>query len=180
MKTLPRVDIAIAGGGWSGLLLAKELAARTRLSIAVLERGASRTTADYAEGMDEVDYAVRLRMMQDASKDTITFRHTSKDRALPVRQFGSFLPGDGLGGAGEHWNGETPRLLPDVFEVYSRTVERYGKKRLPADHSIQDWGVRYGELEPYYNRAEGLLGISGRGGRNPFEGPRSSGYPRRR
>lgn len=177
MKTLPRVDVAIVGGGWSGLLLAKELGARTGLSIAVLERGASRTTADYAGGMDELDYAIRLRMMQDASKETVTFRHTSKDRALPIRQFGSFLPGDGLGGAGEHWNGETPRFLPDVFEVYSRTVARYGKKRLPADHSIQDWGVTYAELEPYYARAEALLGISGRGGRNPFEGPRSAGYP---
>ena len=32
MKTLPRVDVAIAGGGWSGLLMAKELGARTGLS----------------------------------------------------------------------------------------------------------------------------------------------------
>ena len=88
MKTLPRVDVAIAGGGWSGLLLvAKELGARTSLSVTVLERGAPRTTADYAAGMDEVDYAIRLRLMQDASKETITFRHTAKDRALPIRQF---------------------------------------------------------------------------------------------
>ncbi len=177
MKTLPPVDVAIAGGGWSGLLLAKELGARTSLSVVVLERGPARTTADYAAGMDEVDYAVRLRLMQDASKETITFRHTSKDRALPMRQFGSFLPGNGVGGAGEHWNGETPRLLPDVFEVYSRTVQRYGKKRLPVDHAMQDWGVIYSELEPYYDRAEALLGISGRSRRNPFEGPRSAGYP---
>ena len=68
MKTLPRTDAVIVGGGWTGLLLAKELGARTSLSVVVLERGASRKTADYFEGMDELDYAIRNRMMQDVSK----------------------------------------------------------------------------------------------------------------
>src|SRR5207253_3370853 len=108
VKTLPRVDVAIAGGGWSGLLLAKELGARTALSVVVLERGGPRKTADYFDGMDELDYAIRNRMMQDVSKETVTLRHTSSARALPVRQFASFLPGTGTGGSGEHWNGLTP------------------------------------------------------------------------
>lgn len=177
MKTLPRVDVAIAGGGWAGLLLAKELGARTGLSVVVLERGGPRKTADYFEGMDELDYAIRLRMMQDAAQETVTFRHTHRDRALPVRQFAGFLPGTGLGGAGEHWNGTTPRFLPDCFEIHTRTVERYGAGRLPANHSIQDWGITYAELEPFYTRAERLLGISGRTGLDPFEGPRSGEYP---
>jgi gluconate 2-dehydrogenase alpha chain len=177
MKTLPRVDVAIAGGGWAGLLLAKELGARTGLSVVVLERGGPRKTADYFEGMDELDYAIRLRMMQDPSKETVTFRNTIKDRALPVRQLAGFLPGTGVGGAGEHWNGTTPRFLPDSFEVRTRTVERYGAGRLPANHSIQDWGITYSELEPFYTRAEQLLGISGKAGADPFEGPRSAEYP---
>ncbi len=162
MKTLPRADVAIAGGGWAGLLMAKELGARTGLSVVVLERGGPRKTADYFEGMDELDYAIRFRMMQDVAKETVTFRHTHKDRALPVRQFGAFLPGTGVGGAGEHWNGTTPRFLPDCFEIHTRTVARYGAGRLPANHSIQDWGITYAELEPFYTRAERLLGISGK------------------
>ena len=85
MKTLPRADVAIVGGGWAGLLMAKELGARTGLTVVVLERGGPRKTADYFEGMDELDYAIRFRMMQDVSKETVTFRHTSRDRALPVR-----------------------------------------------------------------------------------------------
>src|SRR3954469_10766197 len=56
MKTLPRVDIAIVGGGWTGLLMAKELGARTGLSVVVLERGVPRKTADYFQGMDELDF----------------------------------------------------------------------------------------------------------------------------
>ena len=186
MKTLPAVDAVIVGGGWTGLLMAKELGSRSGLSVAVLERGKHRESADYPGTMDELDYAVRVHMMQDLSLETVTVRHDSIQRALPMRQYGSFLPGTGVGGAGEHWNGISPRFLPDCFELFSRTVEKYGAKRLPADHSIQDWGVTYDEMEPYYTRAERMLGISGKAGNirgkkivggNIFEGWRSAEYP---
>jgi gluconate 2-dehydrogenase alpha chain len=186
MKTLPSVDVAIVGGGWTGLLMAKELGSRTTLSVVVLERGGLRKTDDYRMDMDELDYAVRLRMMQDASRETVTLRHNLTQRALPLRQHASFFPGSGVGGAGEHWNGEFPRILPDCFAMLSNTIEKYGAERLPEDHSIQDWGVTYDELEPHYTRAEVLLGISGKAGNirgkqieggNIFEGWRSAEYP---
>ena len=186
MKNLPHVNVAIIGGGWSGLLMAKELGSRTALSIAVIERGALRGTADYFSGMDELDYAIRFHMMQDPSQQTVTFRHSAQERALPIRQYGSFLPGTGVGGAGEHWNGVCHRGSPDAFELLTRTTEKYGAKRLPEDHAIQDWGVTYDELEPYYARVDALLGVSGKAGNlhgkkqeggNPFEGWRSAEYP---
>jgi gluconate 2-dehydrogenase alpha chain len=186
VKTLPRADVVIVGGGWTGMLMAKELGTRTSLSIVVLERGASHAPDEYAAGMDELDYAIRFRMMQDLSHETVTFRHSVKDRALPLRQHGSFLPGTGVGGAGEHWSGVFPRFLPDCFELYSRTVEKYGVARLPEDHAIQDWGVTYDQIEPYYMRVEHLLGISGKAGNirgtrieggNIFEGWRNAEYP---
>ena len=82
-----------------------------------------------------------------------------------------------MGGSGEHWTGIVPRFLPDAFELHTRTIERYGAKRLPENHSIQDWGITYAELEPFYTRAERLLGVSGKTGSDPFEGPRSAEYP---
>src|SRR5690242_9671906 len=136
--------------------------------------------------MDELDFAIRLRMMQDLSQDTVTLRHTPSQRALPLRQHGSFLPGTGVGGSGEHWNALCPRFLPDCFELLSRTTEKYGAPRLPANHAIRDWGITYDELEPYYTRVDKLLGVSGKAGNlkgqiaeggNPFEGPRSEEYP---
>lgn len=186
MKALPSVDVVIVGGGWTGLLMAKELSAQVPLSIVVLERGGPRKTDEYGEDMDELDYAIRLRMMQDASRETVTFRHNPSQRALPLRQHGTFLPGSGVGGAGEHWNGMCPRFLPDCFELRSRTIEKYGPTRLPEDHAIQDWGVTYDDLEPHYARADLLLGVSGKAGNirgkqidggNIFEGWRSSEYP---
>ncbi|MFN0166999.1 MAG: GMC family oxidoreductase [Bryobacteraceae bacterium] len=186
MKNLKPVDVVIVGGGWTGLLAAKELGARTGLRIAVLERGEPRRTADYADDMDELEFAIRLKMMQDIRHETVTFRHDPSQSALPVRQYGSFLPGTGVGGSGEHWSGISYRYLPDSFELLTRTVDKYGRKRLPEDHAIQDWGVTYDELEPYYTRAERLMGISGKAGNlkgraipggNIFEGWRSEEYP---
>lgn len=186
MKTLPHVDVVIVGGGWTGLLMAKEIGSRTALSIVVLERGAPHKPDEYATDMDELDYSIRYHMMQDPSLETVTLRHSAGDRAFPLRQHGSFLPGTGIGGAGEHWSAVYPRFLPDSFELYSRTVEKYGVPRLPEDHAIQDWGVTYDELEPHYTRAEALLGISGKAGNlrgtkieggNIFEGWRSAEYP---
>lgn len=186
MKTLPPVDVVIVGGGWTGLLMAKELGSRTSLSVVVLERGGPRNADNYGDDMDELDYSIRFRMMQDASRETVTLRHTMSERALPLRQHASFFPGAGVGGAGEHWNGEFPRMLPDCFALLSKTIEKYGAGRLPEDHAIQDWGVTYDELEPHYMRVEMLLGISGKAGNlrgkqmeggNIFEGWRSGEYP---
>jgi len=186
MKALPHVDVVIVGAGWTGLLTAKELGSRTSLSIVVLERGAAHSPTEYANGMDELEHSIHFRMMQDLSLETVTIRHSTNDRAYPVRQYGSFLPGTGVGGAGEHWSAVFPRFLPDAFELYSRTVEKYGAARLPEDHALRDWGVTYDALEPYYMRAENLLGISGKAGNirgekiaggNIFEGWRSAEYP---
>lgn len=77
---------------------------------------------------DELRYALRYELMQDLSKETITFRGNERTRALPMRQYGSFLLGDGLGGAGVHWNGQTFRFLPYDFEIRSKTIEKYGKQ----------------------------------------------------
>ncbi|MCC6586572.1 MAG: GMC family oxidoreductase [Bryobacterales bacterium] len=185
MKRLPEVDTVIVGGGWTGLLMAKELTAASR-QVVVLERGPMRKTADYADDMDELDFAIRARMMQDIRHETITVRHSTKDRALPVRQYGSFLPGTGVGGGGEHWSGISYRYMPEAFRLRSHYRERYGEKRLPEGHALQDWGITYQELEPYYWKAEQMMGLSGKAGNlngkkmaggNVFEGPRSHEYP---
>lgn len=185
---LKSADIVIVGLGWTGGILAKELA-DTGLSIVVLERGAPRDTNPdfmYPTVHDELRYAQRHELMQNVSRETLTFRNTAGETALPMRQLGSFLPGEGVGGAGVHWNGATWRWLPWDHEPLKLTLARYGRAAIPPDMNLQDWGVSYDELEPYYDKFEFLCGISGKAGNlrgekiaggNVFEGPRQREYP---
>jgi gluconate 2-dehydrogenase alpha chain len=185
---LKPVDVVIVGVGLTGTILAKELA-ESGLKVVGLERGRWRdTNPDFAMpyAHDELRFVKRYELMQDLSKETITFRNAPNETALPMRQLGSFLPGEGVGGAAVHWGGLTWRFLPWDFETRSRTLARYGKNQIAEDCTSQDWGVTYNELERHFDRFEHLYGISGKAGNlkgkiipggNPFEGPRSREYP---
>jgi gluconate 2-dehydrogenase alpha chain len=150
MATLKSVDAVMIGFGWTGGILANELT-KAGLNVVGLERGDYRSGPDFAiPGVhDELAYGVRYKLFQDASKETLTFRQNRSQTALPIRQFGSFLPGDGLGGAGVHWNGVTWRFLPWDFETRSRSIARYGAAIMGEDCTSADWGISYDELEPY-------------------------------
>jgi gluconate 2-dehydrogenase alpha chain len=187
-RKLPAKDVAIIGLGWTGAILAYELA-KAGLNVVAIERGPWRDTAtDFppAYAQDELRYAVRLDLFLRPEQQTLTFRNNASQTAMPIRSFSGFLPGNGVGGAGIHWNGQTWRFLPSDFQLRSHLEGRYGKDALPADMTIQDWPVSYDELEPYYDRFEKLCGTSGKAGNlrgkkqaggNPFEGWRSSEYP---
>ncbi|HEY4364417.1 MAG TPA: GMC family oxidoreductase [Bryobacteraceae bacterium] len=185
MQTLKPVDVVIAGGGFVGLTLAKEITTRTSLNVVVLERGQPRKTSDYATGMDELDYALRFRMMQNLADETATHRHSARAAASPIRQYGSFQPGTGVGGAGEHWGAISYRFYPEAFRLASHLREKFSAARLSSDLNVQDWGFTYEDIEPYYWHAEQLIGVGGKAGNlqgkkidggNVFEGPRSHEY----
>src|SRR5579875_1464216 len=187
-KRLKRADAVIIGIGWSGSILARELT-KAGLKVVGLERGKFRTPeADFAlpHIRDELKYAVRQELILDPSLETLTLRHAPHETALPLRRFGAFMPGMGLGGAGTIWNGMTWRFTPWEHQLRSRITERYGKGALAAELTISDWAMSYDELEPYYDRFEKLCGTSGKAGNlqgrlieggNIFEGPRQSDYP---
>lgn len=175
-KKLPKVPVVIVGMGWAGGIIASELT-KAGVKVVGLERGKGRSTSDYYMAHDELRYALRYEMMQDLSKETVTFRNNEKMRALPMRTYGSFLLGDGLGGAGSHWNGQYGRFLPYDFEIRSKTIERYGEKKIPKGMTIQDWGITYDELEPYFDKYEKMAGISGEAEQNPMVGKRSNPFP---
>ena len=140
---LKETDVVIVGMGWTGGILAKELS-ESGLKVVALERGDMRTAQnDYAlpNIRDELRYVIRQELMQNASKDTLTARNNLSQEALPIRRLGSFLPGEGVGGSAIHWSGGTWRWTDMEFKIRSMYEERYGKKFIPADMTIQDWGI---------------------------------------
>ncbi|NIZ03119.1 GMC family oxidoreductase [Thalassospira lucentensis] len=181
-------DVVIVGLGWTGSIMGMELC-NEGLDVLALERGGDRDTVpdfQYPQVADELKYGVRYGFMQKPRKSTVTIRRSESETALPYRHLGSFLPGDGVGGAGMHWNGHTFRPMQEEFELKSYVEKNFGKDLISDDMAIQDWGISYKELEPYFDRFEKVAGISGyagnlngeiREGGNPFEAPRSDEFP---
>ena len=158
------------------------------MKVVGLERGAPRDTdKDYAVPTirDELRYVVRHDLMQNTARDTLTVRNNPTQEALPMRRLGSFLPGEVVGGSGVHWSGHTWRWTDMEFKIRSMYEERYGRNFIPADMTIQDWGITYDELEPYYEKFERIAAVSGKAGNikgqiqpggNRFEAPRANEY----
>ena len=187
-QTKKPVDAVIIGFGWTGAIMAKTLT-DAGLNVVALERGPLRDTNpdfQYPRIADELRHGVRGELWQPLAKETITIRHKVDDTAAPYRQYGSFVLGNGVGGAGVHWNGQHWRASPEDLRFRSHIEERYGKKFIPADMTIQDYPVSFEELEPHFDHFEKVCGVSGtagnlrgklRAGGNPFEGARSDEYP---
>ena len=78
---LKETDALILGGGLVSSILALELT-RAGLEVVALERGEPRSTVpDFQSPAmhDELRYAVRKAMMQDAAKEALTFEFHEND-----------------------------------------------------------------------------------------------------
>ncbi len=189
-RTLKAADAVFVGFGFTGAIRAKELTG-ANLNVVALERGPDHETSVVAKApqvFDELAYDLRGKILQRLNLETVTFRHEPNERAVPMRQQGAFLLGNGVGGAGFHWSGMHWRALPTDLTHHSTTVERYGKKFIPEGMQIQDYPVSYQDLEPFFTHFEEVCGVSGQAGNvrgekleggNPFEAPRSKPYPQK-
>lgn len=180
------VDIVSIGAGWTAAIMAWKLCSAGHRMVSI-EAGPMRfASPDFEQNHDPLLYAIRKAMMFDLNTETWTWRPNPTAPSLPIRQYGSFHPGLGFGGASIHWTAQIWRFLDSDFNYRSHTIERYGAGKLPEGSTIQDWGIDYAELEPYYDAWEYDIGASGQAGNirgqiipggNPFEMPRSRAYP---
>ncbi len=186
MSVFPKVDVVTVGAGWTAGILAQQLT-DAGLEIVSLEAGPARwANDDFEHNHDSLRYTIRKAMMFNLRRETWTWRPNTSSPALPMRQYGSFHPGQGIGGAGIHWAAQHWRFYPHVFNWRTRITERYGEDKIPEEMTLQDWAVTYDELEKYYDQADYDIGISGQTGNlngqimeggNPYEGYRSRPYP---
>ena len=91
-----------------------------------------------------------------------------------------------VGGTALHYWAQSWRLNPWDFKVVSETKRRYGASRIPKGSTVEDWPFGYDELEPYYDKVEYEIGVSGKAGNvkgkvdvagNIYEGARQREYP---
>jgi gluconate 2-dehydrogenase alpha chain len=176
-----KADVVIVGMGAAGAILAAELG-KSGLKVVGLERGPRLKTADF-EPHDELRYFQPQDLRPNVKRSPVTWRtsRTGRARPLPTLSYGNQA-----GGGTVHYGSLSWRFHEDDFRARSATIERYGSAAIPADSSLIDWPLSYADLEPFYDRAEYDLGVSGRAGNlqgrtiaggNVFEAPRGRDYP---
>ena len=92
---LPEVDVVVLGVGLVGSIMARELA-RAGLKVVGLERGEPRDTVPDFQGPamhDELRYSVRKALMQDNTRETVTFRNRGSEVGAAAAALGELPPG---------------------------------------------------------------------------------------
>src|SRR6266581_944532 len=176
-----KTDVVIVGVGAAGGILAAELG-KAGMKVIGLERGPRLTTADFTPH-DELRYFQRQELRPNVKRQPVTWRPNANARALPLPVLNY---GNQVGGGTIHYGAVSWRFHEDDFRARSQTMERYGTAAIPEDSSLADWPLTYADLEPFYDRTEYELGVSGKAGNlqgrkidggNPFEAPRRREYP---
>lgn len=169
---MKRVNAVVVGAGAAGGIVAKELAT-AGLSVVLLERG-------------------RWYTANDCRKDDLRNQRTTvlgaafgpEDEGNPrvcVDAAGTeqrVLPSDGaysnnaacVGGGTLSYGAMAFRFLPQDFRMKST----YG---VPPGSSLEDWPISCEDLEPFYDKAEYEIGVSGDYSGTPFHAPRRRDLP---
>ena len=159
-------DVVIIGSGASGGAVAYTLC-KAGYKVAVLEKGRLVNREEFTK--DELAYCRRDLVTPNLFDEyhTIEEKVEGKWVATPTYESGwSFWNGNIVGGSSNLMSGMLHRLHPDDFRLKSKYGEIKGA-------NVVDWPISYEELEPYYDRAEEIVGISGHVEKHKYEPPRS-------
>ena len=168
---LKHVNAVIVGAGAGGGVMAKELAA-AGLSVVLLERGKWYSAADCRKddlhnqrttvlgngfGPDD-ERNPRVLVDQQGERIVYPSESTYSNNAACV------------GGGTFSYGAQAWRFFEKDFRMRST----YGAV---ADSTLEDWPIGYPDLEPYYEKAEWEMGVSGDDSNNIFKGPRRKNLP---
>ncbi len=167
-----KVDVVVVGSGAGGGIVAKELA-EAGLSVVVFERGKKYSLADFNHDELNSQYSVPPAYGPSVHPNPRTFRFTDREPAQIVYP-----------GVDEHY-GKTAAAVGGGTLAYGAAAWRFKREdfRMKSTYgaipgtTLEDWPISYDDLEPYYEKAEYELGVSGLAGADPFAEPRKKPYP---
>jgi choline dehydrogenase-like flavoprotein len=169
---LPRVNVVVVGSGAGGGVTACVLA-EAGLSVAMLERG--RWHSPFEERKDDLvnqrNSSLGVAYGPDEDKNPRVFVDLEGHERIVRPRQGEYSPNAAcVGGGTVSYGGQAWRFMPQDFRMRSvyGTVE---------DSTLDDWPITYDDLEPYYEKAEYEIGVSGDVEPNPFKGPRRKPLP---
>ncbi len=160
-------DVCIVGSGAGAGPVAYELC-KAGKRVVILEKGDFYKEEDFSK--DEIAFC-RRSIVTPKLKDeyhVIETLEEGKWEAIPTYKSGwDFWNGNIVGGSSNFMSGFFHRLHPKDFRLLSEFGAIEGA-------NVVDWPIGYEDLEPYYEKAERIIGISGEVTPYKFQEPRST------
>ena len=165
-------DVIIVGAGAGGGIAAGVLAEAGK-RVLLLERGPSRSFEDV--GRDHLRNQ-RLSLYghnagpEEEGNPRVVLDTQGREHLVRPHEGGYQNNAAGVGGGTRVYGAQAWRFMEQDF----RMASTYG---VPEFSSLSDWPISYADLEPYYQRAEWELGVSGDGDACTVQAPRARAYP---
>jgi choline dehydrogenase-like flavoprotein len=169
---LPRVNAVIIGAGAGGGVVAKELA-EAGLSVVLLERGRWYTAADCRK--DDLRNQRTSVLGNNSGPDDqrnprVAVDMQGRERVVAASEGAYSNNAACVGGGTFTYGAQAWRFHEKDF----RMATTYG---VPPGSTLADWPISYNHLEPFYEKAEYEIGVSGDVSADPFHAPRRSPLP---
>ena len=169
---MKKVDAVVIGAGAGGGIVAKELAV-AGLNVVLLERGKWNTPADCRKDdlrNQRTSILGNNSGPEDEGNPRVIVDLQGRERIVAPSQPGYSNNAACVGGGTLTYGAMAWRFHAKDFQMRST----YGT---PEGSTLDDWPITYDDLEPFYEKAEWEIGVSGDDSNNIFKGPRRRPLP---
>lgn len=169
---MKKVNAVVIGAGAAGGIIAKELAVNG-LSVVLLERGRWYTANDCRKDdlrNQRTSILGNNTGPADEGNPRVVVDRQGRERVVKPSQGGYSNNAACVGGGTATYGAMAWRFHPTDFRMRSEYGALEGS-------TLEDWPISYDDLEPFYEKAEWEIGVSGDDTGNPFRGLRKRPLP---
>lgn len=166
------VNAIVIGAGAGGGVAAKELSVNG-MSVVLFERGDWPVYDEHPNDEMITQRGPTLKLLHgpDLTKHPrVTIRETPEGEEVTEMGGSAAQIAACVGSGTVSYGAMAWRFMPEDFKMKSTYGEVKGS-------TLEDWPISYEDLEPFYEKAEWEVGVSGDDSENPFAPPRKKNFP---